>query len=99
MFTPAETAIMIEALEMWETHVHKRDVLEMLLGVLNEVKTQIGNTERSPVEISQKRIIEKLRAAEKQKKEQSLLLKAKIIKMRDEQLSREAEELLGVKHE
>lgn len=99
MFTPAETAIMIEALEMWETHVHKRDVLEMLQGVLNEVKTQIGNTERSPVEISQKRIIEKLEAAQKQKKEQSLLLKAKIIKMRDEQLSRETEELLGVKHE
>lgn len=99
MFTPAETAIMIDALEMWETHVHKRDLLEMTLGVLNEVKTQIGNTERSPVEISQKRIIEKLRAAEKQKKEQSLLLKAKIIKMRDEQLSRETEELLGVKHE
>lgn len=99
MFTPAETAIMIEALEIWETQVYKRDVLEMTLGVLNEVKTQIGKTERSPVEIFQKGIIEKLRAAEKQKKEQSLLLKAKIIKMRDEQLSREAEELLGVKHE
>lgn len=99
MFTPAETAIMIEALEIWETQVHKRDVLEMSLGVLNEVKTQIGKTERSPVEIFQKGIIEKLRAAEKQKKEQSLLLKAKIIKMRDEQLSRETEELLGVKHE
>lgn len=99
MFTPAETAIMIEALEMWETRVYKRDVLEMLLGVLNEVETQIGKTERSPGEIFQKGITEKLEAAEKQKKEQSLLLKAKIIKMRDEQLSRETEELLGVKHE
>lgn len=99
MFTPAETAIMIKALEMWETRVYKRDVLEMLLGVLNEVETQIGKTERSPGEIFQKGVTEKLEAVEKQKKEQSLLLKAKIIKMRDEQLSRETEELLGVKHE